>query len=197
MVPDGVAAAAWSPDQELLAVVTLARNFVMLNKDFDPVVETAISGSGFGAAAPVNVGWGKVETQFQGAAGKLAQQPPPAVLPAGRVQGDDGSPRLAWRGDGDYVVLSTLDSDAADGRRVLRVWNRDSVLQATGEAVPGLEAPLAWRPAGNLIASTQRRPNRHDVVFFERNGLRHGEFTLPFGPAEAQVRHGPCCCWFF
>ena len=47
--------------------------------------------------------------------------------------------------------------------------------------VPGLEQSLAWRPAGNLIASTQRLPHRHDVVFFERNGLRHGEFTLPFG----------------
>jgi elongator complex protein 1 len=29
-----------------------------------------------------------------------------------------------------------------------------------------------------LIASTQRLPHRHDIVFFERNGLRHGEFSL-------------------
>lgn len=26
--------------------------------------------------------------------------------------------------------------------------------------------------------SSQRLPHRHDIVFFERNGLRHGEFTL-------------------
>ena len=73
-------------------------------------------------------------------------------------------------------------------RRVLRVYNRDGVLQATGEAVPGLEHPLSWRPSGNLIVSTQRfgsfpgggkgREGRHDVVFFEKNGLRHGEFGL-------------------
>jgi hypothetical protein len=48
---------------------------------------------------------------------------------------------------------------------------------------------LAWRPSGNLIASVQRfgssfegggegREGKHDVVFFERNGLRHGEFEL-------------------
>jgi elongator complex protein 1 len=50
-----------------------------------------------------------------------------------------------------------------------------------------LEHTLVWRPSGNLIVGTQRfgfegggagRPERHDVVFFERNGLRHGEFGL-------------------
>lgn len=41
-----------------------------------------------------------------------------------------------------------------------------------------LEHGLSWRPSGNLIASSQRLPHRHDIVFFERNGLRHGEFTL-------------------
>jgi elongator complex protein 1 len=37
---------------------------------------------------------------------------------------------------------------------------------------------LSWRPAGNLMAGVQRRSDRVDVVFFERNGLRHGEFSL-------------------
>lgn len=55
------------------------------------------------------------------------------------------------------------------------------------DPIPGLEHPLAWRPSGNLIAGTQRfgfegggagKSDRHDVVFFERNGLRHGEFSL-------------------
>lgn len=67
------------------------------------------------------------------------------------------------------------------------MYNRDAALQSTSEAVPGLEHPLSWRPSGNLIASTQRfgfegggagKDGRHDVVFFERNGLRHGEFNL-------------------
>ena len=34
------------------------------------------------------------------------------------------------------------------------------------------------RPSGNLIASTQRLPHKYQVVFFEKNGLRHGEFSL-------------------
>lgn len=44
-----------------------------------------------------------------------------------------------------------------------------------------------FRPSGSLIASTQRKPHRHEVIFFERNGLRHGEFVLPFGKMEVQV----------
>jgi len=72
-------------------------------------------------------------------------------------------------------------------RRVLRVYDRQASLQSTSEPVAGLEHPLAWRPSGNLIAGTQRfgfegggagREGRHDVVFFEKNGLRHGEFGL-------------------
>lgn len=42
-------------------------------------------------------------------------------------------------------------------------------------------------PCGNLIASSQRRPHKHDVVFFERNGLQHGSFTLPFAQDEVKV----------
>ncbi|RXM34216.1 Elongator complex protein 1 [Acipenser ruthenus] len=33
-----------------------------------------------------------------------------------------------------------------------------------------------------------RKPNKHDVVFFERNGLLHGEFTLPFGKDQVKVK---------
>lgn len=39
---------------------------------------------------------------------------------------------------------------------------------------------LDFRPSGNLLASSQRKPHQHDIVFFEKNGLQHGEFTLPF-----------------
>jgi elongator complex protein 1 len=86
---------------------------------------------------------------------------------------------------------------------VLRIYNRDGVLQTTAEAVPGLEHPLSWRPSGNLIVGTQRfgtfpgggkgREGRHDIVFFEKNGLRHGEFGLRHGtpgvgPSDAKER---------
>ena len=54
---------------------------------------------------------------------------------------------------------------------------------------------MSWRPSGNLVVGTQRFGSaaglasgiegRHDVVFFERNGLRHGEFTLREKEIEA------------
>ncbi len=43
------------------------------------------------------------------------------------------------------------------------------------------------RPSGSLIASTQRHPNKHSVVFMEKNGLLHGDFTLPFGKEQVKV----------
>lgn len=68
------------------------------------------------------------------------------------------------------------------------MYTREGALSSTAEPIAGLEHPLAWRPSGNLIATTQRfgpedglskgRAGRHDLVFFERNGLRHGEFGL-------------------
>ena len=40
---------------------------------------------------------------------------------------------------------------------------------------------------GNLLASSVRRPNKHEIAFFEPNGLRHGEFTLPFKTDQVKV----------
>lgn len=46
---------------------------------------------------------------------------------------------------------------------------------------------FALRPSGSLIASTQEKPNQQDVVFFEKNGLLHGHFKLPFLKDEVKV----------
>lgn len=83
--------------------------------------------------------------------------------------------------------------------RVIRTFARLGALSATSDpSVRGLSHVLAFRPTGNLIASTQRfggpqaqwapgRDGRHDLVFFERNGLRHGEFSLrEDGPAQRE-----------
>jgi elongator complex protein 1 len=71
--------------------------------------------------------------------------------------------------------------------RTIRIYSHHPVHSSTTEPVPGLEQTLSWRPSGNLIASGQRfgfegggkgRKERCDVVFFERNGLRRGEFGV-------------------
>ena len=138
--------------------------------------------------SPINVGWGSKQTQFHGSLGKAAQST--QKLNAGTSPDDDLCPRISWRGDGAYFVVSSLSpKDIPDSRphRTLRVYDRQGVLQSTSEEVAGLEHPVVWRPSGNIIVSTQRfgfdgggagKEGRHDVVFFERNGLRHGEFSL-------------------
>eukprot|EP00049_Salpingoeca_infusionum_P014342 m.268011 g.268011 ORF g.268011 m.268011 type:complete len:1408 (-) comp15650_c0_seq1:323-4546(-) len=180
-VDGGILAAKWSPDTELLIVINGANQLLCLTKNLDVVYEQPVNAQEFGAHAPINVGWGSKETQFQGKAGKLVNQP--KVIDA-EVPFDDQVPRISWRGDGQYFVTSTYE----EGRRVLRMWEREGTLSSTSERVGGLEQCLAWKPSGNLIASSQRLPHRHDIVFFERNGLRHGEFTLPFAQSEVYVR---------
>jgi elongator complex protein 1 len=141
-----------------------------------------------GKVMPINVGWGSKQTQFHGSLGKAAAQDT-SVTQVGCSPDDDTLPRISWRGDGSLFAVSSLSSPDAnnDCRRILRVYDRQAALQTTSEPVAGLEHTLAWRPSGNLIAGTQRfgfegggagKESRHDLVFFEKNGLRHGQFGL-------------------
>ncbi|KAI0264133.1 IKI3 family-domain-containing protein [Gloeopeniophorella convolvens] len=204
---DGIQAAAWSPDDSLLILVTGEGKLIVMTPAFDVLHESALHTDEFGEDAPINVGWGSKQTQFHGSLGKAAAQAPsaPAAASVGISPDDDLLTRISWRGDGTLFAISTVTPSAGDAihRRVLRVYNREGALQATAEAVPGLEHALSWRPSGNLIVGTQRfgtfpgggkgRDGRHDVVFFEKNGLRHGEFglrhgTLGVGPSDVPNR---------
>ncbi|XP_035746672.1 elongator complex protein 1 isoform X3 [Egretta garzetta] len=120
---------------------------------------------------------------------------------------DSGLSTMSWSPDQELVLLATgqqtlimmtrdfepitekqiHQDEFGEGARKVRVWNRELVLQSTNEPISGLEQALSWKPSGNLIASTQEKPNRHDVVFLEKNGLLHGEFTLPFQKGQVKV----------
>lgn len=192
-VAAGIGAFAWSPDQEVLALVTGAGDLLVMTQEFHVLSEQPAEPlrPGDGELQPVSVGWGRRETQFQGRAGKLSSQHPESG--GASTLFDDGLPRISWRGDGEYFVTSSVKKpppSVDEGpRRILYIWDRAGALQCTAADTSGLEPSLAWRPSGNLIATTQRLPHRHDVVFFERNGLRHGEFTLPFQQGEMAVQH--------
>ncbi|KAF5375529.1 hypothetical protein D9615_009198 [Tricholomella constricta] len=182
-----ISAASWSPDESLLVIVTGEDKLILMTSTFDVLSEALIHATEFGEDAPINVGWGSKQTQFHGSLGKAAAQAPTQVV-IGSSPDDDEVPRISWRGDGTLFVVSTLSPAGPSMRhRTLRVYDREGALQSTSEAVAGLEHPLVWRPSGNLIVGTQRfgfdgggggREGRHDVVFFERNGLRHGEFGI-------------------
>lgn len=165
----------------------------------------------------VSVGWGKEETQFKGKGFKALERerealkyagldlkedspmrdPTVAELEQGTLsQFDNGSCKISWRGDCEYFALSTAEkvesSSVSYCRRVIRVFSREGELDSVSEAVNGLEHNLAWRPSGSLIASTQRFTDSDgdevlNIAFFERNGLRHGEFNTRLNPNEENV----------
>ena len=95
---------------------------------------------------------------------------------------------ISWRGDCEYFVISTIeDAEVPDEpgnivpRRALRVFSRDGQLDSASEPVDGMEHLLTWKPQGSQIVSVQRNTdkgdeNSLDIIFFERNGLRHYEF---------------------
>lgn len=173
----GITAAAWSPDEEMLVLTTRARTFLYMTREFENVADITLAPEDMQASQHVSVGWGKKETQFQGKRAKALRDPTvPEKIDQGTLSNnDDDSTTITWRGDGAYVAVNSVE---AGTRRVIRVYSREGTLDSVSEPVDGLEGALSWRPSGSLIAGIQRLDNRVDVVFFERNGLRHGEFSL-------------------
>ncbi|EEP80749.1 conserved hypothetical protein [Uncinocarpus reesii 1704] len=173
----GITAAAWAPDEELLAITTRSNTLLYMTRDFDSIASIAFSGDDLKISKHVSVGWGKKETQFQGKRAKALRDPTmPEKVDEGVLSDlDDGKTCISWRGDGAFVAVNSIEPGS---RRVIRVYSREGVLDSVSEPVDGLEGALSWRPSGNLVAGIQRLEDRIDVAFFERNGLRHGQFTL-------------------
>ena len=148
-----------------------------MSKDFEPVTETSLTAEDLNASKHVSVGWGKKETQFQGKRARGLRDPTvPETVDEGKPSSrEDGSTGISWRGDGAYFAVNRPISDH---RRVIRVFSRDGVLDSASEPVDGMESAVSWRPHGNLIAGIKRSVDSLQVIFFERNGLRHGQFDL-------------------
>lgn len=181
-VDAGISAASWSPDEELLAIATRAKTFLYMTRDFENISEIALSSEDLKASKHVSVGWGKSETQFKGKRARLLRDPTmPETVDEGKLNSSDtNNTTISWRGDGSYVAINNIESE----RRVIRVFSRDGILESASEPVDGLLGALSWRPAGNLLAGIQRLEDRINVVFFERNGLRHGQFPLRLTKVE-------------
>ncbi|CBX92067.1 similar to elongator complex protein 1 [Plenodomus lingam JN3] len=176
-VDAGISAAAWSPDEELLAITTLADTLLLMSRDIENIASINLAPEDVNVSNHVSVGWGKKETQFKGKRARALQDPTvPESVDEGVLSAlDDRSVTISWRGDGAYFAVSKVDEDR---RRMIRVYSREGQLDSVSEPVDGLEGALSWRPSGNLIAGVKRSSDKMEVVFFERNGLRHGQFDL-------------------
>ncbi|KAG8994650.1 hypothetical protein FRB94_009752 [Tulasnella sp. JGI-2019a] len=209
-IENGIGAARWSPDTDILVIATGDAKLILMSRDFEVITEGLMKRAEFGEDQGVNVGWGSKETQFHGSQGKTAAaastDQAASAAKGGSSPDDDHRPRISWRGDGAFFVVSSIEEhdivtteanpleSYTRFRRVLRVYDRLGALQSTSERTPGLEHAVAWRPSGSLIASSQRFgfpgggqgiKGRHDIIFYERNGLRHGEYTLREQSQEA------------
>ena len=184
-VDAGISAAAWSPDDELLAITTRADTLLYMTREFEGVTDITLTADDLKLSKHVSVGWGKQETQFKGKKARALRDP---TMPEKVDEGilsllDARETTISWRGDGAYVAVNSIESES---RRVIRVYSREGILDSVSEPVDNVVGALSWRPAGNLLAGVQYSPNGAKVVFFERNGLRHGQFELRLSSEEVQ-----------
>jgi elongator complex protein 1 len=176
-VDAGICAAAWAPDEEILAIVTRNDTLILMSRTFEPLNEASLSPDDLKISKHVSVGWGQKETQFQGRRAKAMRDP---TVPEKVDQGEpspyeNGKVSLSWRGDGQYIAVN---SAIPGHRRVIRVFTREAILDSASEPVDGMESALSWKPSGQVIASIKWSDTKAEVIFFERNGLRHGQFDL-------------------
>ena len=177
--PTGLSGTWKSPDDELLILAAKDNAIILMTAgDYEPLLEFNPDEATNEAFANVNVGWGAKATQFHGKAGKAARE----VNQEAPETTDKNDLKVVWRDDGMYFAVSFVGQDKI---RRIRVFNRQGQLQSTSENVKSLGTSLAWKPNGGaLIASSMKLPNGKDVIgFYEKNGLRHGEFPLQ-NPAQ-------------
>lgn len=212
----GLKAAQWSADEECLVLVTMENNLVLLSRLLEPITEQFINPSDLQINHQVSLGWGSEETQFKGRGAKQLERERTALKNSGMnidsdnailrdptikdfqngklSNFDDNLTKISWRGDCMFFSISMIEQPSPDNfRRVIRVYSRDGELISCSEPIDGHESNLSWKPQGSLIASTQRRYDPEieddtlDIIFFEKNGLRHGEFNSRLDPSSTLI----------
>ncbi|DAZ93355.1 TPA: hypothetical protein N0F65_011881 [Lagenidium giganteum] len=155
----GIRGLAWSSSQEMLALCTGAGAVLVMNTQWEVLHEASL----------------------------VDLLPADAVAATGHSLAlASTSLELCWREDAQYLVLNVPLVSTATGAVVQKVLVLTSSLTLhalgrleDGRPIPHLGSVVTWCPNHSLIASAEARKQQLLVVFFERNGLRHGEFALP------------------
>ena len=154
---DGISCVEWSNDQELCCIITNSGKLMYMTNQYDFMYEYELD-----------------DTKTQKHIGSTC----------------------SWRGDGQYIVINSLftTTNSNQLQRILRVYNRSAELTSSSAIYAashntlsdGISNVISWKPSGSVIVTTQRNTIdvnkqliKHQVIMFERNGLRHGEFNLP------------------
>ena len=85
-------------------------------------------------------------------------------------------PGFAWQADGHKCAMLACN---VAGKHRVSVMDRGCATEFESDLLDNVGQALAFHPDGSLIAASQKIANRHDIIFFEPNALRHYELTLP------------------
>ncbi|XP_034948939.1 putative elongator complex protein 1 [Chelonus insularis] len=182
---DGLKCIQLSPDQKILVLVTGNNRVITKISDLEETLsEIDLESEDFGEKQFVTVGWGHKATQFHGSEGKAAATAKQVIV--GKTERDSGKSYITWRGDGALFAVSFFNKKS--DIRQFKVFNRVGVLQYTSELTHGLEEMIAWRPSGNYISAPQQLTDKYVISLFEKNGLKHREFTLPFKAMDVEIK---------
>ncbi|XP_055902907.1 elongator complex protein 1 [Eupeodes corollae] len=172
----GIQKMVWSPDQEVVAFVTTARNVVVMTCTFEPISEVKLDDNLFGENEFITVGWGKKETQFHGSEGKTAAKQKTEFNVPDNIKELPQQVDITWREDGQLFSVTFVGPQG----RMFKVFDKEGALKFTSEKLNDLWPAIAWRPSGTWIAVPHKFPNKSTIALFEKNGLRHREIVLPF-----------------
>ncbi|PLW50050.1 hypothetical protein PCANC_08193 [Puccinia coronata f. sp. avenae] len=181
---DGIRSVSWSPDDELLVIITQSEKLVILTKTFDVLCESQIEYERFGEDQPINLGWGNKATQFHGSLGKSAAQASPTPTAPAEIDHSSEAYDISWRGDGAFFAITCPAKQTKNKStpRLVKVYSRAGSLSSSSETISKsqLGDRIAWRPEGSIIASSVRdlEKDRLNIIFFERNGLQRYGFDL-------------------
>ncbi|CAK0773220.1 hypothetical protein CVIRNUC_004042 [Coccomyxa viridis] len=153
----GLAGAVWSPDGNLLCLVSLQGQLLLMNKSWDVVEETWLFESIEQPVPARTTAWESIPDEV-------------------RLRADDL--HISWRVDSKY--LATSSRSAPEAPWVIRIWEREGGrLHAVGEHAAGLSGPIAWQPNGrHLFAACRRADGQPGILLYESNGLQHGGFDI-------------------
>ncbi|KFD58228.1 hypothetical protein M513_00991 [Trichuris suis] len=175
-----LAAAAWSPDSVLLALVSVSGELRLYEKNCWTYLEVSASPEDSGIEKHVDIGWGKKETQFRGSLGKHpignGKSTENAEHLAPTAQVNTGA-MICWDSLGECIAVSVFNP--ACGRRV-HIWNSKLVHLRSLEYLPGIGLPISWRPSGGRIVCCRfSHEDSPAIILFEEKGLKHHQFSLP------------------
>ncbi|XP_026826897.1 elongator complex protein 1 isoform X2 [Ooceraea biroi] len=181
---DGLQCMKLSPDHEIIAVVTGVGTVILMVAGFEVVAKMDLYSSDLGSQQFVSVGWGRKETQFHGSLGKAAATIKQREEP-NTNESNTCRTQISWRDDCELFAVYFVHPKTQ--QRCFRTYDKLGTLVCSNENLDEFGDAFAWKPSENLIATTMRSDDKLAFVFYEKNGLKLKNLTLPFDPSKLIV----------